>query len=173
MVMEGDNLRRAAAAAAAVIAFTCFLALAISARLVKHLLVNRKRKKSCYLNTEPKPQNTFRRVLADNSFSQFKHLKLHASGLPADEECTNLHPYKGEIARLVKNPNVEVLEFRCGDDYECGGSTMGSSFVWVDSETGLRELAEVLSKVRVFAVDTEQHSSRSFLGLTALVQVQY
>ncbi|XP_073148987.1 protein RRP6-like 3 [Henckelia pumila] len=171
MAMEGDKLSGAATATAAVIALTCFFALAISVRLIKLLLVNRKREKSCYLNSESKPQSTFKRVLAENSYSQFKHLKLHASDLQADEECTNLHPYEGEISRLINNPNVEILECLYGDDYECGGSTMGCSFVWVDSETGLRELVEVLSEVRVFAVDTEQHSSRSFLGFTALVQI--
>lgn len=96
---------------------------------------------------------------------------MHCLGFPSTEECTNLHPYKGEISRLIKNPNVGILECLYGDDYECGVSAMGRSFVWVDSEAGLRELVEVLSQVRVFAVDTEQHSFRSFLGFTALVQV--
>lgn len=29
----------------------------------------------CYLHAEPKPQYSFKRVLADNSYSAFKHLK--------------------------------------------------------------------------------------------------
>lgn len=84
MGMEGDKLSGAATATAAVVAFTCFFALAISILLIKNLLVNKKRVKSCYLNTESKPQSTFKRVLADNSYSQFKHLKLQASDVQAD-----------------------------------------------------------------------------------------
>ena len=30
---------------------------------------------SCYLHSEPKPQGAFKRVLADNSYTPFKHLK--------------------------------------------------------------------------------------------------
>lgn len=47
------------------------------------------------------------------------------------------------------------------------------SYVWVETESQLKELAAVLSKERVFSVDTEQHSMRSFLGFTALIQVIY
>lgn len=49
---------------------------------------------------------------------------------------------------------------------------MSDSYVWVDSELKLKELADVLSKESVFAVDTEQHSLHSFLGFTALIQVR-
>lgn len=45
------------------------------------------------------------------------------------------------------------------------------SYVWVETETQLQEMVDLLSKESVFAVDTEQHSLRSFLGFTALVQV--
>ena len=48
---------------------------------------------------------------------------------------------------------------------------MKNSYVWVDTEFKLKELADVLSKECVFAVDTEQHSLHSFLGFTALIQV--
>lgn len=34
---------------------------------------------SCYLKTKQKPQHSFKRVLADNSYSQFKHLNLSTS----------------------------------------------------------------------------------------------
>ena len=33
----------------------------------------------CYLHGDQKPQHAFKRVLADNSYSPFKHLKLHDS----------------------------------------------------------------------------------------------
>lgn len=48
---------------------------------------------------------------------------------------------------------------------------MSDTYVWIDNESKLKELAQVLSKEKVFAVDTEQHSLRSFLGFTALIQV--
>ncbi|XP_009770912.1 protein RRP6-like 3 isoform X1 [Nicotiana sylvestris] len=125
---------------------------------------NRKKKHSCYLNAEIKPQASFKRVFADNSYSQFKHLKL----VNSNEDCTNFHPYKAEITELLKSSNVEFLEL-FGRNFE--DLTMRELYVWVESESQLRELAEVLSKERVFAVDTEQHSLRSFLGFTALIQI--
>ena len=48
---------------------------------------------------------------------------------------------------------------------------MDNTYIWVETESQLEELVNVLSKERVFAVDTEQHSLRSFLGFTALIQV--
>ncbi|KAK4484838.1 hypothetical protein RD792_007438 [Penstemon davidsonii] len=68
MAMDNDNLR------ALTIAATCIL---ITLTIIKQFFMSPKRKKnSFYLNTEPKPQHAFKRVLADNSYSQFKHLKL-------------------------------------------------------------------------------------------------
>ncbi|MCD7468535.1 hypothetical protein HAX54_006870 [Datura stramonium] len=122
------------------------------------------KKHSCYLNAEIKPQSSFKRVFADNSYSQFKHLKLDNSS----EDSINCHPYKAEVTELLKSSNVEFLE-HFGGNFE--DLTMRESYVWVESESQLRELAEVLSKERVFAVDTEQHSLRSFLGFTALIQI--
>lgn len=49
--------------------------------------------------------------------------------------------------------------------------TLSDAYVWVENESQLEELVDVLNKETVFAVDTEQHSLRSFLGFTALVQV--
>lgn len=57
----------------------------------------------------------------------------------------------------------------------CNGNMdmdMSNKYVWVDDESKLKELVEVLSKEIVFAVDTEQHSLHSFLGFTALIQVR-
>lgn len=82
-------------------------------------------------------------------------------------ECVNVHPYKEEIGELLKNLNVEFVELFDGEmarieDNEC---------VWIETRSQLEELVEELSKERVFGVDTEQHSFRSFLGFTALIQV--
>ncbi|TMW93546.1 hypothetical protein EJD97_011517 [Solanum chilense] len=130
----------------------------------KHNRKKQQKKHTCYLNAEIRPQSHFKRVVADNSYSQFKHLKFDNS----NEDFTNLHPYKEEIAELMKSSNVEFLE-HFGGNFE--DFTMRESYVWVESESQLMELAEVLSKERVFAVDTEQHSLRSFLGFTALIQI--
>ncbi|CAK9158012.1 unnamed protein product [Ilex paraguariensis] len=122
---------------------------------------------SCYLKTEPKPQNTFKRVLADNCYSPFKHLKLTTTdSTTTTEEFVNLHPYKAEISALLERTEIE-FEFFDGEF----NLEMSDSFVWVETESHLQELAELLRKERVFAVDTEQHGLRSFLGFTALVQI--
>lgn len=86
-----------------------------------------------------------------------------------------MHPYKGEISKLLKNPDIGFLEFL--DGFDNGGEKwnceMSDPLVWTETKSQLEELAEVLSKERVFAVDTEQHGLRSFLGFTALIQVQF
>ncbi|KAL3635438.1 hypothetical protein CASFOL_019985 [Castilleja foliolosa] len=165
MAVEKDKL---GAASLAIVA-TCFIALAISIRLIKLFFLNSKPKKSCYLNAEHKPQHAFKRVLADNSYSQFEHLKLHTADSQSDEESLNLHPYKNEISKLMKNPNLGFLGFLEGR--EKGNFDMRGSHVWVETEEQLKELVEVLSNESVFGVDTEQHSFRSFLGFTALIQI--
>lgn len=84
------------------------------------------------------------------------------------EASLNSHPYEAEISALLENVEIE---------FSFGTETMdlkiSDSYVWVETELQLKELADVLSKQRVFAVDTEQHSLRSFLGFTALIQVMY
>lgn len=84
------------------------------------------------------------------------------------EASLNSHPYEAEISALLENAEIE---------FSFGTETMdlkiSDSYVWVETELQLKELADVLSKQRVFAVDTEQHSLRSFLGFTALIQVMY
>ncbi|XP_043688874.1 protein RRP6-like 3 isoform X2 [Telopea speciosissima] len=120
-------------------------------------------KKLCYIETEQKPQSIFKRVLADNSYTPFKHFKRNEAN---NEHSLNSHPYEEEITALLENPKVE-FEFITGDfDLEINGSA-----VWVETESQLEELVKVLSKERVFAVDTEQNSLRSFLGFIALVQI--
>lgn len=71
-----------------------------------------------------------------------------------------------EIKALLENPRRE-FEF-VTDDVDL---KMSDSYAWVETTLQLKELADALSRERVFAVDTEQHSLRSFLGFTALVQV--
>ncbi|KAK4484839.1 hypothetical protein RD792_007439 [Penstemon davidsonii] len=66
----------------------------------------------------------------------------------------------------MKNPNLGFLEFL--PEYS---NEMGGTYVRVENEEQLLKLVEVLSKESVFAVDTEHHSFRSFLGFTALIQI--
>ncbi|KAL5730734.1 hypothetical protein ACHQM5_003527 [Ranunculus cassubicifolius] len=115
----------------------------------------------CYLQTESKPQTSFKHVLADNSYNLFKHFK--------GDQVSYVHPYEKEITELIGRSELEEFSFCNGEaDFDMN---MKEGFVWVDKEEGLVELKEVLSKERVFAVDTEQHSARSFLGITALLQI--
>lgn len=87
------------------------------------------------------------------------------------DEYTNLHPYKEEISKLMKNPNLEFLDVLDGCvKWELD---MHDSYVWIETVAQLLDLVKVLSNERVFAVDTEQHSFRSFSGFTALIQVPH
>lgn len=79
---------------------------------------------------------------------------------------SNLHPYEAEIKSLIENP--ESFEDSYGDHQKMSEFF---SYVWIETETQLKDLAHTLSKHKVFAVDTEQHSLRSFLGFTALIQI--
>ncbi|KAK2980699.1 hypothetical protein RJ640_011319, partial [Escallonia rubra] len=144
----------------------CWAAISVllAARRKKRKQKQEQSSKPCYLKTEQKPQHAFKRVLADNSYSQFKHLKLHT---PSKESgASSLHPYVTEIGGMLREPDVGLRFFEGEADFE-----MGESYVWVDTESKLVELAEALSGERVFGVDTEQHGLRSFLGFTALVQI--
>ncbi|XP_062106106.1 protein RRP6-like 3 isoform X2 [Humulus lupulus] len=120
---------------------------------------------SCYLQADHKPQCSFKRVLADNAYSLFKHFKITTDS--ANEKSLNMHPYEAEITSLLENPRLEGLEL-VGEKINM---KMNESYIWVETELQLMELVTILSKERAFAVDTEQHSLRSFLGFTALVQV--
>lgn len=48
---------------------------------------------------------------------------------------------------------------------------MSNSYNWVNTKAQLEHLAGLLGEEKAFGVDTEQHSFRSFLGYTALVQI--
>ncbi|ONK65510.1 uncharacterized protein A4U43_C07F37850 [Asparagus officinalis] len=112
---------------------------------------------------EEKPQNRFKRVLADNSYSPFKHYKREGK---EKEISLKVHPYEEEIDFLMENPPTS-MEFIVNREL----SAMGDSYVWVDTEDQLQTVVSLLSKEQAFAVDTEQHSLRSFLGFTALMQI--
>ncbi|XP_062009458.1 protein RRP6-like 3 isoform X1 [Rosa rugosa] len=119
----------------------------------------------CYLRDDPnKPQHGFKRVLADNSYSPFKHFN------PADvggaDKNWNSHPYEAEITAVMESPPIEL---KCVTEHL--DSEMREEYVWVENETQLKEMVEVLSREKIFGVDTEQHSLRSFLGFTALIQI--
>ena len=100
-------------------------------------------------------------------FFQF-NVKWENSADVGAENASNSHPYGAEITKLLESPKLELN--LPSDD---GDLEMSESYIWVQTESQLQDLAAALSKQRVFAVDTEQHSLRSFLGFTALVQVNY
>ncbi|KAL9453654.1 hypothetical protein AB3S75_009292 [Citrus x aurantiifolia] len=120
--------------------------------------LNQRSQYSCYLQSEPKPQHNFKRVLADNSYSPFKHANK--------EKSSGSHPYELEITALLENPRPEFDFSNVDLDLQ-----RSDSFIWVETKSQLNELANALSKEFFFAVDTEQHSLRSFLGFTALIQI--
>ena len=79
----------------------------------------------------------------------------------------NSYPYESEILSLLENSSSE-FDFISS---ERNDFTLSDTYIWVETASQLEELVDVLNKETVFAVDTEQHSLRSFLGFTALVQV--
>ncbi|KAM1010192.1 hypothetical protein ACFX2C_045699 [Malus domestica] len=167
MEAKGRNLKIAVVALASLTALSVFL-------FARH---RRRRRNAncplsrCYLRADHlKLQYGFKRVLADNSYSPFKHLNLNGS--PEDKNW-NSHPYEAEITGLVESFQLEEFRKCIGiTEKNVGGLVeMSESYEWVETESKLKELVEVLNKEKVFAVDTEQHSFRSFLGFTALIQI--
>lgn len=66
------------------VAFVIATIAAISIFFTARRRISRRKHKStstssCYLHSEQKPQRVFKRVLADNSYAPFKHLKLNDS----------------------------------------------------------------------------------------------
>lgn len=76
------------------------------------------------------------------------------------------HPFEDEITYLLDHPPT-LPKFTIRNEHR----DLSPSYVWVSTEDQLESLAEILKKEQAFAVDTEQHSFRSFLGFTALMQV--
>ncbi|CAA6671929.1 unnamed protein product [Spirodela intermedia] len=111
----------------------------------------------CYLELEKKPQNRFKRVLTDNSYNGFQHLK---------QVSMKEHPFEDKITYLLDHP-PNLPRFTNRNEHR----HLSPSYVWVSTEDQLESLAEILKKEQAFAVDTEQHSLRSFLGFTALMQI--
>ncbi|KAK4741810.1 hypothetical protein SAY87_025398 [Trapa incisa] len=122
-----------------------------------------RRSSSCYLSADWKPQHSFKRVLADNSFAPFKHLKLKDSN---GDDISNMHPHEAEITALMDNPRVELKN---GIDYQ--DLNINDAYVWVEHVSQLKEMVDLLANESAFAVDTEQHGLRSYLGFTALMQI--
>ncbi|XVF43375.1 hypothetical protein PTKIN_Ptkin02bG0035300 [Pterospermum kingtungense] len=139
------------------IASVAAISIFFTAQLYRRRRKQRKRQSCCYLHSEQKPQLSFKRVLADNSYSPFKHFNRQAE---SDEEKSSRD--EAEITALIEKPKLRLDSFDV---------KMDDSYVWVETEPQLSQLAQVLSQQRAFAVDTEQHSLRSFLGFTALIQI--
>ncbi|OEL38861.1 Protein RRP6-like 3 [Dichanthelium oligosanthes] len=125
---------------------------------------------------EEKPQAWFKSVLADNSYSAFKHLRRQSAQpagaegeaplLPSQESSQRVHPFEDEITSLLNNPpgfGSFILDGQCPE--------MSTLYNWVDTQAQLEHLVRLLGEEKAFAVDTEQHSVRSFLGYTALMQI--
>ncbi|XP_039019103.1 protein RRP6-like 3 isoform X2 [Hibiscus syriacus] len=150
------------------IASVAAISIFITARLVRRRRRFNQRRPQipCYLHSEIKPPLSFKRVLADNSYSPFSHFNSQPDSV--NEKSPNLtHPYEAEIASLMESPLLQFSKIPM-DGFDV---KMDDSYVWVESQSQLSQLAQVLSEQSAFAVDTEQHSLRSFLGFTALIQI--
>lgn len=71
--------------------------------------------------------------MADNSYSQFKHLKLMEAVGAANGEYVNVHPYKAEIGELLKKSNAEFVELFTGDVEMIGDED--DNYVWVETKS--------------------------------------
>lgn len=113
---------------------------------------------------DEKPQKKFKCILADNSQSPFVHFQ-HQREQNGDATTVS-HPYGDQIHFLLEHP-TQPLKFSLASE----PLSMEGPYTWIDKRSELEALSQVLCLERVFAVDTEQHSLRSFLGFTALVQI--
>ncbi|KAM0838111.1 hypothetical protein ACQ4PT_061188 [Festuca glaucescens] len=188
--MSTVNLRSRAALLAAA---TCFAVLAAAAALLhrrrrrgqapaspRRVEERRSRRARRACEEEEKPQGRFKRVLADNSYSRFKHLRRQGADPAVDghhaevqlqpqESTQKLHPFEEEITYLLENP-TKYSAF-CNFTPSSQSPEMSTSYNWVNTEAQLENLARLLGEEKAFGVDTEQHSFWSFLGYTALVQI--
>ncbi len=78
------------------------------------------------------------------------------------------HPYGDVIRALAEEP--WKLSDSIGDDSGIPPPIEGEAS-WVQTRGQLEKLVELLSEEKEIGVDTEQHSTHSFLGFTALIQV--
>jgi hypothetical protein len=85
------------------------------------------------------------------------------------ESTQKMHPFEEEITSLLDNP-TKYSAF-CNFTPSSQSPEMSTSYNWINTEAQLENLARLLGEEKAFGVDTEQHSFRSFLGYTALVQV--
>lgn len=119
-------------------------------------------------------------MLADNSYSPFKHLRRQGADQVVDahpgeakpqpqESSQKMHPFEDEITSLLDNPTRYSTFCNFTPSSQC--PEMSASYNWVTTEAQLEHLAGLLGEEKAFGVDTEQHSFRSFLGYTALVQI--
>lgn len=131
--------------------------------LYYHSMLRRRRRRSHRAGVlDAKPQRNFKLLLTDTSPRPFVHLRR-----PDHTEATDLHPYHEEISTLIENLRILPTVAHTRE----GPPPMTDDCIWIDTKDELEKLAEILGKETEFGVDTEQHSIRSFLGFTALLQV--
>ncbi|KAH9290554.1 hypothetical protein KI387_034671, partial [Taxus chinensis] len=151
-----------------VLTLSCVATAAAVCLFAISILHHRKRKRERNRNDESieeKPQNKFNHILADNSYSPFLH-HHHQHGHEDADTAKVSHPYKDRIQFLLEHPSHPLQFGSISDPLSLDGP-----YKWIQERSELEALSELLSQERVFAVDTEQHSLRSFLGFTALIQI--
>ena len=109
--------------------------------------------------------------------------------LPAEQPSPGeTHPFASEVRSLIQNPPppLHVLPPTClpppgpgrqgleppSQEMVSACGCQAGEVTWVETREQLQAVVRVLEGEHEFAVDTEQHSRRSFLGFTALLQVR-
>ena len=90
---------------------------------------------------------------------------IHEQRIGASSD-RNQHPYKFELEQFEPSP----------EDMKLGDETMykpieETEFIFVNTNKQLSKLVEVLKNVKLFSVDLEHHSFRSFQGIVCLMQI--
>eukprot|EP00803_Ostreobium_quekettii_P004481 evm.model.scf_2336.1 EVM.evm.TU.scf_2336.1 scf_2336:1322-8896(+) len=115
-----------------------------------------------------KPQTKFRTPV-DNSDRPFRHLEVSEHGTYWSPDGP-LHPYY-QLVQGIKDQASEQTEGGQKWHPEMPPCLSETPCVWVDSKAALKSLAAELQSCTRFAIDTEHHAHRSYLGITCLIQI--
>jgi cation-transporting P-type ATPase D len=83
------------------------------------------------------------------------------------DSAAESHPFYEEITMVMK----ECRKVGLPVSIKSSPPPMEGEPIWINTKDQLEDLVKLLSHECEFAVDTEQHSVRSFWGFTALLQV--
>uniref|UniRef100_A0A914HGI0 HRDC domain-containing protein n=1 Tax=Globodera rostochiensis TaxID=31243 RepID=A0A914HGI0_GLORO len=90
-------------------------------------------------------------------------------GITAVADTSAEHPYAEELAQFDPSRHNHLLAMP--EAIKEALPLNDSPLIWVRQRTDLEALVDELNAVNEFAFDVEHHSSRTFLGLTCLLQI--